>query len=288
MQRRLAHAAAVIFLIWLQATLCPGQDADASSTAYVAAGGASEGYSSLLAAFQNEKITNIVLATNYTVEQEFEPYRTEPVLVQRNLTITGLPGTTPCLDLNRQTGVVQVCAACTLRLANISLANLTRSGSGIVSFFRGQLGARVLQQNVYSLRLVCQSTDVELAVMNQTQRSSRLPSPAGGQQRAGRVNATFQGRPYPDVVRAEDVSMDAPLTPMGQGSFSGGFAAQWLNVTSICRSYVSDECVARESSEVCITQQTQQLLAAAAGGTDHTSAKRAAAIAVPVAVAGEC
>jgi hypothetical protein len=109
----------------------------------------------------------------------------------RNVTITGLPGTIPLLDLNRQAGVVQLCATCTLRLANISLANLTRSGAGTVTFFRGQLGARMVQQNGYSVRLVCQRTDVELALVNQTQRSSRFPSPPGGEQLAGSVNATY-------------------------------------------------------------------------------------------------
>jgi hypothetical protein len=109
----------------------------------------------------------------------------------RDVTITGLPGTTPLLDLHRQAGVVQLCATCTLRLANISLSNLTRSGAGIVTFFRGQLGARMVQQNGFSVRLVCQRTDVELAVVNQTQRSSRFPSPPGGEQLAGSVNASY-------------------------------------------------------------------------------------------------
>jgi hypothetical protein len=110
----------------------------------------------------------------------------------RNFTITGLPGTTPLLDLNRQAGVVQICSTCVLQIANISLANLTRSGSGVVTFFRGQLGARMVQQNAYSVRLVCQETDMELAVMNQTQRSSRFPNPAGEQQLTSSVNVTYQ------------------------------------------------------------------------------------------------
>jgi hypothetical protein len=108
------------------------------------------------------------------------------------LTITGLPGTTPLLDLNRQAGVVQICSTCVLQIANISLANLTRSGSGVVMFFRGQLGARMVQRNAYSVRLVCQETEVELAVMNQTQRSSRFPNSAGEQQLASSVNVTLQ------------------------------------------------------------------------------------------------
>jgi hypothetical protein len=74
---------------------------------------------------------------------------------------------------------------------------------------------------------------------------------------------------------------------MGPGSFSGGFAVQWLNMTRICHSFVSSECVQRESSEVCIAQQTERLLAAMAGGSHGGGAKRAAAIAVPVAVVGE-
>lgn len=109
----------------------------------------------------------------------------------RNVTITGLPGTIPLLDLNRRAGVVQLCSTCTLRLANISLANLTRSGAGMVTFFRGQLGARLLQENGFSVRLVCQRTDVEREQVNQTQRSSRFPSPPGGQQLARSVNATY-------------------------------------------------------------------------------------------------
>jgi hypothetical protein len=74
---------------------------------------------------------------------------------------------------------------------------------------------------------------------------------------------------------------------MGPGSFSGGFAVQWLNMTRVCHSFVSAECLQRQSSELCIAQQTEQLLAAAAGRSDGGGARRAAAIAVPVAVVGE-
>jgi hypothetical protein len=74
----------VIFLIWLSLTVCHGEDAAASSsTAYVAAAGASDGYSSLLAAFQNQEITKIVLATNYTVGEEFQSHTNQPVVVNR-------------------------------------------------------------------------------------------------------------------------------------------------------------------------------------------------------------
>jgi hypothetical protein len=84
MQRKPARAAAVIFLLWLYLTVCRGEDAAASSsTAYVAAAGASDGYSSLLAAFQNQEIKRIVLATNYTVAEEFEPYASQPVPIER-------------------------------------------------------------------------------------------------------------------------------------------------------------------------------------------------------------
>jgi hypothetical protein len=84
MQRKSALAAAVILLLWLAFTVCHGEDAAASSsTAYVAAAGASDGYSSLLAAFKNQDITKVVLATNYTVAEEFEPYADQPVPIER-------------------------------------------------------------------------------------------------------------------------------------------------------------------------------------------------------------
>jgi hypothetical protein len=83
MQRRLAPAVALIFLLWLPASICHGEDVAASSTAYVAAAGAADGYSSLLAAFQNQQITRIALATNYTVGDEFEPYGDRPISVER-------------------------------------------------------------------------------------------------------------------------------------------------------------------------------------------------------------
>jgi hypothetical protein len=97
----------------------------------------------------------------------------------------------------------------------------------------------------------------------------------------------MQGREFPNAFRADDVTVDVPLTPMGPGIFFGGFAIQWLNMTRICHSFVDAACVQRESSEVCIAEQTEQLLAAMAGGSHGGDAKRAAAIAVPVAVVGE-
>ncbi|WIA13815.1 hypothetical protein OEZ85_007362 [Tetradesmus obliquus] len=287
MQRRLVPASALFIVLWLSACLCHGEDVTTSSTAYVAAAGAADGYSSLLAALQNQQITRIVLATNYTAGDDFEPFSDKPISVERNVTITGLPGTIPLLDLNRRAGVVQLCSTCTLRLANISLANLTRSGAGMVTFFRGQLGARLLQENGFSVRLVCQRTDVEREQVNQTQRSSRFPSPPGGQQLARSVNATYLGRSFPDAFLIEDVSLDVPLTVVRPGVYSGGFAVQWLNMTRACWSFVDEDCVERETSaEVCIAQQTQRLLAAAAGSSGGGGAKRAAAIAVPVAVVG--
>jgi hypothetical protein len=131
-----------------------------------------------------------------------------------------LPGTTPLLDLNRQAGVVQICSTCLLQMTNISLANLTRSGSGIVTFFRGQLGARMLQRNAFSVRLVCQETDVELAVMNQTQRSSRFPDPAAGQQLGSSVNVTYQASVFKRVP-----SQAAPPAAMQQGCVVGTLMA---------------------------------------------------------------
>lgn len=261
MQRRLVPASALFIVLWLSACLCHGEDVTTSSTAYVAAAGAADGYSSLLAALQNQQITRIVLATNYTAGDDFEPFSDKPISVERNVTITGLPGTIPLLDLNRRAGVVQLCSTCTLRLANISLANLTRSGAGMVTFFRGQLGARLLQENGFSVRLVCQRTDVEREQVNQTQRSSRFPSPPGGQQLARSVNATYLGRSFPDAFLIEDVSLDVPLTVVRPGVYSGGFAVQWLNMTRACWSFVDEDCVERETSaEVCIAQQTLPLL----------------------------
>jgi hypothetical protein len=99
--------------------------------------------------------------------------------------------------------------------------------------------------------------------------------------------STPQGRSFPDAFYIEDVSLDVPLTLVRPGVYSGGFAVHWLNITRACYSFVSEDCVERESSEVCISQQTQRLLAAAAAGGSSGSAKRAAAIAVPVAVVGE-
>jgi hypothetical protein len=83
MQQRLKLAASVILAVWLNLIVCYGEELAASSAAYVAAGGAANGYSSLLAAFQNQQITKIVLATNYTVGDEFEPYAEQPILVDR-------------------------------------------------------------------------------------------------------------------------------------------------------------------------------------------------------------
>jgi hypothetical protein len=97
----------------------------------------------------------------------------------------------------------------------------------------------------------------------------------------------LQGREFPNAFRADDVTVDVPLTPMGPGIFSGGFAIQWLNMTRICHSFVDAACVQRKSSEVCIAEQTERTLAAMAGGSHGGDAKRAAAIAVPVAVVGE-
>lgn len=83
MQRRLVPASALFIVLWLSACLCHGEDVTTSSTAYVAAAGAADGYSSLLAALQNQQITRIVLATNYTAGDDFEPFSDKPISVER-------------------------------------------------------------------------------------------------------------------------------------------------------------------------------------------------------------
>lgn len=109
--------------------------------------------------------------------------------VVRNVTITGLPGAYPVLDLNRQTAVVRLCGSCTLRIVNASIANATRQGVGRLTFFSGQSGSRIVLQNGYEMLLACPSPAAELAAANQTQRSQLFPHPRDGMQLAETANA---------------------------------------------------------------------------------------------------
>lgn len=101
--------------------------------------------------------------------------------------------------------------------------------------------------------------------------------------------AALQGSRFQNNLNSVDVSFDVPLTLVTAGVFAGGFAMRIVNVTRLCWSYVSDACVAKESPEVCVSDQLAQLLAAETPQQQAGSYPpgKVAAIAVPVSVVGE-
>ncbi len=101
----------------------------------------------------------------------------------------------------------------------------------------------------------------------------------------------LQGLTVKDAYHATDVSFDVPLSVVTWNRSGGGFAARFINVTTLCWSYVSEECVAANSLESCITDQVGQILEAKAVAEQqqqhsHTASKTVA-IAVPLAILGK-
>lgn len=101
----------------------------------------------------------------------------------------------------------------------------------------------------------------------------------------------LQGEAGQSAFHSVDVSTDVPRSLITSNRSGGGFAVQYLNVTNVCWSRISDDCVAQNTLDACIFYQVQLLQdARAAAGQQpqgHFSAGQVAAIVVPVTVVGE-
>ncbi|KAF8065521.1 STY13 [Scenedesmus sp. PABB004] len=244
----------------------------------------------LLPALRDSMATTLLLALDYDVRDEFDAL-TDPVPINRNVTIAAPPGAaTPLLDLRARIGRLDVCGDCTFKFSGVAIANESHRGTGtLISFLRGQLGARVIHAHSPGVRLACPTTASSLAVVNNTIRSALLPGPAGPRQLAAALpEYRWRNRTYLDVFAAEDISSDVPLTLVEGNLYVGGYALQRLNATRVCEHVVSADCVRDRSPEACLAELTAQLLGQArqlGGGGGTVSGARAAAVAVPVTVA---
>lgn len=99
-----------------------------------------------------------------------------------------------------------------------------------------------------------------------------------------------QGTSYPAALFANDFSTDVPPSQEGRSN-TGGYALMWHDTGRPCRNYVPTSCLDTKSMEACTQDLTESLLAgaqSARGGGGLAPGTLAAAVAVPVVVAGEC
>ena len=91
------------------------------------------------------------------------------------------------LDQQFQRARLQLCGNCTWTYSNITVANDTRSSTaGNELFVAAELGAKVVLEDAYVLRLVCPSAVDALGVLTITPRSAAFKDGATQQRHSTR------------------------------------------------------------------------------------------------------
>ncbi|KAF8061383.1 roco8 [Scenedesmus sp. PABB004] len=286
-RRRLLGALPALLLALICAAAGPGAAVTAGAAERVVRAGGGSG-ASLLAALQDPRVTRIVVDGDYDIGAtgEFDKYVGHGLPVERNVTVTGAEGLGTVLDLAFVRSAVELCGTCHWVFDNITVANERRGTGGTVDFFLGQPGSTVLMNNVFRLRPACTTAAQSGAVVNQTKRSAYWPNP-DGPQNLTYVNASFRGTDFPDSLYLNDYSTDDPRRIQEGRGPMGGYGVRNTNTTRLCRAHVDDACLLRKSSDACVNDLVDAVLAAdAQGGGSGGGAGRGgvAAIAAGVAV----
>jgi hypothetical protein len=90
-------------------------------------------------------------------------------------------------------------------------------------------------------------------------------------------------------VRAYDISsIVSPGDVADTQAYYAGYSVQQINTTRVCQRYVPTACVDAKGADLCVTEAVNALLAEeAAAKQPRQSGANVAAIAAPVAIAGE-
>lgn len=73
-----------------------------------------------------------------------------------NLTLTGLPGQSPLLDLRFKASVAELCDSCRLTLSNMTITHERMGANALLDFFIGSGGGSVVSLvNVVRKRMSC-------------------------------------------------------------------------------------------------------------------------------------
>lgn len=243
----------------------------------------------LLAALQSPA-EEVVLLNDVSLGPEFEHFENAPLVISRNVTLTGAAGNRstvddmPLIDLQNNVGVLELCSTCTFRLDYVSIANENRAGTGGgISAFKGLPGSRVDWIGGVGLRPACASTASALSLLASTQRSSLFP----GQQQVSSTNITYRGQFYQDMLAVWDLSTDVVPQQLTNATYTGGYGIRRRNATRLCQHIVSSQCLQVRLPEDCIAELLAGGSHAPNSSTDSSGAgPPAVAVAVPAALGG--
>ncbi|WIA34787.1 hypothetical protein OEZ86_013090 [Tetradesmus obliquus] len=249
----------------------------------------------LAAALKDQRVTRIVLLTNYTAEKDTWPNQQQLpgtyLAINRNMTITGAQGTQTVLDMAFKLSAALLCGSCRLTVHNLTVTNERRGNGSPWDFFVGPAGsskAAVIMKDIIRLRYGCTSANASIVVAAALKRPDWLPGSSSGLQEFRVEDVDFQGHMYPQSLVSLDYAADIPRTVQeGRGAF-GGYAVWCLNVTQLCMRTVATACLETKSVDACVNDLIDQALA---GGQSAQQQQQlplgllAAAIAVPLLIA---
>uniref|UniRef100_A0A383WIW4 Protein kinase domain-containing protein n=1 Tax=Tetradesmus obliquus TaxID=3088 RepID=A0A383WIW4_TETOB len=249
----------------------------------------------LAAALKDQRVTRIVLLTNYTAEKDTWPNQQQLpgtyLAINRNVTITGAQGTQTVLDMAFKLSAAQLCGSCRLTVHNLTVTNERRGNGSPWDFFVGPAGsskAAIIMKDIIRLRYGCTSANASIVVAAALKRPDWLPGSSSGLQEFRVEDVDFQGHMYPQSLVSLDYAADIPRTVQeGRGAF-GGYAVWCLNVTQLCMRTVATACLETKSVDACVNDLIDQALA---GGQSAQQQQQlplgllAAAIAVPLLIA---
>eukprot|EP00878_Enallax_costatus_P019030 GHUV01020064.1.p1 GENE.GHUV01020064.1~~GHUV01020064.1.p1 ORF type:complete len:451 (+),score=54.56 GHUV01020064.1:52-1404(+) len=265
----------------------------AATTVFVSPGGEAPTRTFYDAVLDSE-VTEIVLTSNYTLEDEFPNEQSAPYQLTRNLTVTALHGTNDVLDLQFRRSMIHLCSTCVWTWRNMTTANERRGGSPAWDLFVGpDKGAAypvdgkalIVAENVIRWRWSCPAAKYTLDILWTIQRPSVLPK-AALHQEARIATVTWQDTQYTDALLLPDYGTVVPRQIQEGRGASGGYGVWDHNVTRLCVYPVGADCLEVKSADTCINDRIDKALAdqSAATAAAHRmpAGHLAAAITVPL------
>ncbi|WIA16690.1 hypothetical protein OEZ85_013348 [Tetradesmus obliquus] len=230
-------------------------------------------------ALSDASVGTIIFTTDYSAGQQFSdysgPYKEEtPVLViNRNVTLTGLPGQQPLLDFDFNLSVLELCNTCTFTIEDMAIANDRRGADAQLDFFLGRGGSVLNLTNVIRKRVSCTSIEPALRLVHNTQRSPRFPARNGSKEQVyGAQDITFRGKVYPRTLHLKDYSVEFPR------HYNGGYSLVLYNVYRMCDNFVDDSCLESRAADQCVYEHIMQLVQGKPGSKAGSSSAAAAAL----------
>lgn len=230
-------------------------------------------------ALSDASVGTIIFTTDYSAGQQFSdysgPFKEEtPVLViNRNVTLTGLPGQQPLLDFDFNLSVLELCDTCTFTIEDMAIANDRRGANAQLDFFLGRGGSVLNLTNVIRKRVSCTSIEPALRLVHNTQRSPRFPARNGSKEQVyGAQDITFRGKLYPRTLHLKDYSVEFPR------HYNGGYSLVLYNVYRMCDNFVDDSCLESRDADQCVYEHIMQLVQGKPGSKAGSSSAAAAAL----------